>query len=75
MTLELNHRIEFPNGKGYTPCTKEYRLLRDELDAICDPHWESIHDLSADDYQRWSELEDLLARMRLQGHTGKAVRF
>ncbi|AGC35738.1 hypothetical protein ACP46_gp53 [Rhizobium phage RHEph06] len=74
--LEHNHRVHFPNGMGYTPCTKEYRLALDEREAICDPNeGESIHDLSSEDYQRWSELDNALGLMQLDGHLGKAVRY
>lgn len=74
--IELDHRIYFPNGKGYTPCSALYEQLRHELYAICDPNdGESIHDLSPDDYQRWSELDNELANLRLHGHVGTSVRY
>lgn len=74
MTLEHNHKIPFPNGKGYAPCTKDYLLLKHERDAICDTvEGESLHDLSAEEYQRWSELDNEMAQLQLRGHVGKAV--
>lgn len=68
--------IDFPNGKGYTPCTQEYRDTYDARAAICDMNdGESIHDLDYDEYQAWSALDDKLAQLQLSGHLGQSVRF
>lgn len=77
MTIEHNHRLPFPNGKGYTPCTKEYLLIKNERDAIYDPNEEDrfLKDLDADEYQRWSELDEALAQLQMRGHLGTSVRF
>jgi len=74
--MEHTETIDFPNGNGFTPCTKEYRDVYDARCAICDLNdGESLSDLSPEEYQEWSLLDDKLASMQISGHTGKSVRF
>ena len=69
-----NCRIEFPNGRGYTPCTPEYVNTYDTRNGICNPtQGGQLGDLSAEDYQEWSRLDDLLNNLQLSGHLGKSV--
>jgi hypothetical protein len=68
-----NDFLEFPNGRGFIPCSEPYRILLEIRDGICNINaGENIEDLSAEDYQRWSGLDDFLGSMHLNGHIGKA---
>jgi hypothetical protein len=66
--------LDWPNGKGYTECTRAYRETKDELDSII-PHGMNLSDLSLDEYERWNRLTDKLADMHLNGHIGISERF
>lgn len=66
--------IEWPNHKGFTPCTSEYARVVDELDAI-KPAGVRLDDLTADDYQLWHELDSKRCQMQMAGHLGKPVRY
>lgn len=70
-------RIEFPNGRGYTPCTEEYARIKAQRDAIytASEDGSSLQDLSADDYNLWNELDHELGRLQLDGHVGQSVRY
>lgn len=72
---KLDHHIEFPNGKGYTPCTKEYYDLYTEKMAIYDPANGNYDDLSPEDAQRWSEMDNKIMGMTVDGHVGKSVTY
>jgi hypothetical protein len=69
--------IDWPNGGGYTPCTKEYEAKMAERDAIYDANYDegSLEDLSPDQYNRWHQLNDELCTMQAHGHLGKPVRL
>lgn len=68
--------IDFPNGKGYTPCSQEYRDTYDARNEICDLNdGEFLKDLSPEDYEKWSRLDDKLAQLQMNGHTGKSEFF
>lgn len=70
----FTHSIEFPNGRGFTPCTKEYYDLYHEKKALYDPSsGESLDDLPPAAYQRWCEMDNKITNMALDGHLGKAV--
>lgn len=71
MTREFTDKIEFPNGEGYTPCTRE---ITDRLDAI-KPADVTMNDLSPEDYNEWNALEDRRANLQMSGHLGKSVRY
>ena len=74
-TREFTRNLPFPNGKGYTPCTKVYYDVYHDKMAICNPNaGESIDALSPEKYQRWSELDNDLMGMSLDGHLGTSVR-
>ena len=75
--MEHNAFIYWVNGEGYTPCTMGYRQLLSEKEAIYDPvyHEHGLDDLSPEEYQRYSEIENKLAVMQLDGHLGKSVRY
>lgn len=62
--------LEWPNGKGFTPCTSEYRRLFDEQMAIFDPTVDdyTTEDLSSEDYNRWHLLQHKLDNLQLNGH-------
>lgn len=70
----FTHSIEFPNGKGFTPCTKEYYDLYHEKKELHDPaSGESLDDLPPADYQRWCVMDNKIMLMLLEGHLGKSV--
>jgi hypothetical protein len=66
--------IEWPNGEGFTPCTRAYAAICDEMDAI-KPDDVNMDDLSPEDYQRFNELLNQRDQMMLDGHLGKSVRY
>jgi hypothetical protein len=74
--MEYTHRIEFPNGKGYTPCSQLYAQLVDERDGLR-AMYEALplDQWHRDDYERFSELENKLGVLQLNGHVGAAVRY
>lgn len=45
--------IYWPNGRGYTPCTQEYADKLAERDAIHDPRYGNLDDLSPADYNKY----------------------
>lgn len=72
--MEHTHTLPFPNGKGHTPCTEEYHRTKEQRDNICDlNNGESLAELDSQGYEEWSVLDDRLASMQLNGHTGRAV--
>lgn len=78
MVKSFDDIIEFPNGEGFTPCTKEYANKMAARDAIFDPTFDtgSLEDLSPEDYQRYCELDHELLTMQMSGlHLGKSVRY
>jgi inactivated superfamily I helicase len=66
--------IEWPNGEGFTPCTREYAELIDKRDAL-KPDWINLDDLSPADYQEWCTLDAQLNQLQCAGHLGKSVRY
>lgn len=66
--------LEFPNGEGYTPCTREYADLRDKMDVI-KPDDVRLDDLSSEDYEEYCQLDNRAAEMLAAGHLGKSVRY
>ncbi len=72
--LELDDAIEFPNGRGFTPCTREYADLVAKLNAI-KPDDVNMDDLSPADYEEWNCLDNQRVRMQMEGHVGKSVLY
>ncbi len=72
--MNLTDAIEWPNGEGFTPCTREYAALMDERDAIL-PDYLNLDDLSPEDYQSWNVLDQKLLSMQADGHLGKGERY
>lgn len=69
----LTETIEWPNGKGFTPCSAAYRAALDEQARI-KPEGVSMDSLSAEDYQRWNELDHQLMTMQASGeHLGQSI--
>lgn len=76
--IEHTETIEWVNGAGYTPCTKQYRDLLDEKETIVAKYVDD--DLTLDeyepaDYQRFCEIDNELGNLQLSGHLGKSERF
>lgn len=71
--------IDWPNGAGYTPCTREYAEAMDQRDAIYDANHDrperTLEDLSPEDYEAWHRLDQKLSELRHAGHMGEPVRF
>lgn len=59
----LDDAIYWPNGEGYTPCSKRYADLVGEQAEL----------LSSDD--RWHQIDSELHQLRATGHIGKSERF
>jgi hypothetical protein len=75
---QFDSSIEWPNGEGYTPCTKAYANKMAEKDAIFDPNYDrgSIEDLDPEAYERYCRLDNELMTMQASGeHLGKSVRY
>lgn len=73
--VEFTDALEWPNGEGYTPCSKEYAAIIDAMEAI-KPNDVNLDDLSPEDYQEWNVLEDRRADMQMSGlHLGQSVRY
>lgn len=66
--------IEWPNGKGYTPCTKEYADMHAEMQRIKSDD-ENLDDLEPDAYNRYCTLDNDLGALQLEGHLGKGVQY
>lgn len=69
--------IEWPNGEGFTPCTREYADKMMARDAIFDANIDegSTEDLCPEDYERWHQLDSELCQMQMAGHLGKSERY
>ena len=72
--MTFTRNLPFPNGKGYTPCTKEYFDLYHAKMALHNPADGSLDALSPEDYQRWCEMDQQIMQMALDGHIGTSVR-
>lgn len=74
--MKHDAQIDWPNGLGYTPCSREYRDTMDRRDAILDPRFgQSLEDLAPADYDHWMRLDNELNEMMMTGHLGRAVRY
>jgi hypothetical protein len=74
MKIDHNDAIEWPNGLGFTPCSREYAELVDRLDAL-KPDWRNLDDLSPEDYNEFCSLDNRRSEMMMAGHLGKSVRY
>lgn len=76
--IEFSDAIEWPNGKGFTPCSREYAKLMDARNAVYDANVDedrSLSDLSPEDYEIWNVLDNKLLNLQANGHLGKSVRY
>lgn len=67
--------IEFPNGRGYTPCTREYADLTDKINALSDFGRIGMNDMSSADYEAFNRLLSARDSLQADGHTGKSVLY
>jgi len=74
MALKFDDAIEWPNGLGYTPCTREYAELCDKMDVL-KPDYINLDDLSPDDYNEFCSLSHRRDQLLGEGHLGKSVRY
>ena len=74
MTIKHDDAIEWPNGLGFTPCSREYAEICDKMDAL-KPDWINMDDLSPEDYQEWNALSFRRDSLMADGHLGKSVRY
>ncbi len=72
--LDHNDAIEWPNGLGFTPCTRAYAEIVDRMEAI-KPDDVYLNDLSAEDYETFCQLDSDRCQMQMSGHLGKSVRY
>lgn len=75
MAIEFTDQIEWPNGMGYTPCTKKAFECRREIDYMSMNGEISMDDMSSVDYENYNRLLDKLACLQGDGHFGTSVRF
>jgi hypothetical protein len=69
----LDDAITWPNGEGFTPCTRAYAELCDKLAAL-KPETVNLDDLSPDDYNEFCALSHRRDQMQAEGHLGQSVR-
>ncbi len=72
--------IPWPNGKGGTPCTPQYKECYDRMMLIVDKysvggHPGSLDRYSPEDYQRYNELSNALGILQADGHLGKGAPY
>lgn len=70
--------LDWPNGLGYTPVTREYADLTHAKNAIHVPnndYGKSLDDLSPEDYQRYNVIDNQLLTLQANGHCGKSERY
>ena len=72
--MTYDDAIEFPNGLGFTPCTRAYADVCDAMDAL-KPDWVNLDDLSPADYNEWNSLCHRREQMMMEGHLGRSVRY
>lgn len=75
MSKIFDHEIEFPNGLGYTPCTKEYFDIYQAKDMLSDGGRIMPNDMSSEDYNRFCHLDNDALNLQADGHLGKSVRY
>jgi len=75
MTITHDSSIEWPNGEGWTPCSKEYAAVNDEIDDLNDFGRIGMDDMSPDDYEKYNRLDDKRNGLLLAGHVGKSERY
>lgn len=80
MSIVLIHDdvLDWPNGLGYTPVTREYADLTRAKNAIYDPNnqrYGTLDDLSPEDYQRYNVIDNQLLTLQANGHCGKSERY
>jgi len=68
-------KIEWPNGEGYTPCTKEYREINDKIDDLNDFGRISMDQMTPENYEKYNQLLDRQGQLHLFGHLGQSVRY
>lgn len=67
--------IEWPNGEGFTPCSREFAEVTDKIDALSDFGRISMNDMSAADYQEYNRLLTQRDTLQMTGHVGKSERY
>ena len=72
-------QIEWPNGAGYTPCTREYA---DAIDDRAGAHaaWQEAasdhrHPEYAERYEAWQRAESAVLHLQAAGHLGRGIRY
>ncbi len=78
MTLTKIHHdtaIEWPNGAGFTPCTREYADVNAKIDDLNDFGRIGMDDMSPENYEEYNRLLNLQGELQLAGHLGKGVRY
>jgi hypothetical protein len=73
--MKYDSSIEFPNKKGYTPCTKAYAAVRSQIDYLSNYGQISMDNMSPEDYQTYNTLLAQADEMLMDGHVGKSVRY
>lgn len=74
--VEHTEKLEFPNGLGYTPCSREYKEIAIQVRLLNDiAHNEDGRGLTNDEYNLVNELENRMGVMQLNGHLGRSVRY
>lgn len=72
--IKHDDAIKFPNGEGFTPCSREYAIIADKLEAL-KPDYINLDDLSPEDYQEWNVLDNERMNLMASGHLGKSIRY
>ncbi|ADJ24785.1 hypothetical protein Hden_2990 [Hyphomicrobium denitrificans ATCC 51888] len=74
-TLKHDTAIEWPNGAGFTPCTREYAEVTDKINDLNDFGRIGMGDMSSEDYETYNRLLVRRDELQLSGHLGESVRY
>jgi hypothetical protein len=73
--IKHDSHIEWPNGEGFTPCSREYAEVNDKIDDLNDFGRLGMDDLSPEKYEKYNRLLNRQGELQLAGHLGKSVRY
>lgn len=73
--IQHTTQLDWPNGKGYTPCTAEYKEKHDRVFELNTKAHTDPDGLTDEEYNEVRSLENDMGSMQLNGHLGKSVRY
>lgn len=70
MNHVYNDEIEWPNGKGYTPCTEQYAKLCEKVEIL-----QLQQNESPELYEEYHRAVSEQSKLIHEGHLGQGVRY